>query len=130
MSEEPALYPVIRPYISPEDFTDEVCRQTAQALFAQLEEGKLNLAQIPDHFENMEEQRKIAAAFHESVREVRTKEERERALKDTIIKLKENHLQILRENRDPDGMQERFRQMVEEKKMLEVLRKKIFLIPE
>ncbi len=130
LSEEPALYPVIRPYISPEDFTDEVCRQTAQALFAQLEEGKLNLAQIPDHFENMEEQRKIAAAFHESVREVRTKEERERALKDTIIKLKENHLQILRENRDPDGMQERFRQMVEEKKMLEVLRKKNFLIPE
>ena len=96
----------------------------------QLEKGQLNLAQIPSHFENPEEQREIAAAFHETIQEVRTKEERGRALKDTMIKLKENHLQMLRENHEPDGMQERFQQMVREKKMLEELRKKEFLLPE
>lgn len=130
LSEEPELYEMIRAYISPDDFSDELCRQTAAVLFAQLDAGELNLAQIPSHFDDMQEQREIAAAFHESIREVRTKQEREQALKDTIVKLKENHLQMLRENRNPDGMQERFRQMVEEKKMLEVLRKKVFILPE
>ena len=83
-----------------------------------------------DCFESMEEQREIAAVFHETIREVQTKEARARALKDTIVKLKENHLRILNENSSPDGMQERFQQMLGEKKMLEQLRKKEFYLPE
>ncbi len=130
LSEDPVLYPLVKDYISPQDFSDAVCAHTAAVLFDQLEKGQLNLAQIPSHFENPEEQREIAAAFHETIQEVRTKEERGRALKDTMIKLKENHLQMLRENHEPDGMQERFQQMVREKKMLEELRKKEFLLPE
>lgn len=130
LSEEPALYARVKEFITPEDFTDEICKRTAEALYAQLESGRLNLAQIPSHFEDMEEQREIAAAFHQTIQAVNTKTERERALKDTIIKLKENHLQMLRENRDPQGMQERFQQMVKEKKMLEQLRKCEFLLPE
>ncbi len=128
LSEEPALFPVIRAYITPEDFPDEICRLAAEALFAQLEEGKVNLAQIPGHFEDMEEQREIVSAFHETIQEVKTRTERGQALKDTILKLKENHIQMLSENRDPDGMQERFSQMLQEKKMVEALRKKEFLL--
>ena len=127
LSEEPALYPVIREYITPKDFPDEICAHAAEALFAQLEAGNLNLAQIPGHFEDLEEQRQIVSAFHETIREVKTRAERGQALKDTIIKLKEHHLQILRENHDPNGMQERFSQMLQEKKMLEALRGKEFL---
>lgn len=130
LSEEPALYPMLKAYISPEDFSDDICRRTAQALFAQLEAGRLNLAQIPNHFEDMEEQRETAAAFHETILEVKTKAERERALKDTVLKLKENHVQMLNANHDPNGAQERFQQIMQEKKMLEVLRKKEFLLPE
>lgn len=130
LSEEPALYPLIKEFITPEDFTDEICRRTAKVLYGQLDGGQLNLAQIPSHFEDMEEQREIAAAFHQTIQAVNTKTERERALKDTIIKLKENHLQMLRENHDPQGMPERFQQMVEEKKKLEQLRKKEFLFPD
>lgn len=128
LSEEPDLYPMVKEFISPEDFTDEICRRTAQALYGQLESGTLNLAQIPSQFEDMEEQRETAAAFHQKIRAVNTRAEKERALKDTIIKLKENHLQMLRENHDPQGMQERFQQMVSEKKLLEQLRKKEFLL--
>lgn len=130
LGEEPQLYPVIREYISPDDFSDELCRQAAKELFAQLEEGKLNLAQIPGHYEDLEEQRMIAAAFHETIQEITTRAERGQALKDTILKLKENHLLQLRENHDPDGMQERFQQMLAQKKQLEALRKKEFLLPE
>lgn len=119
---------MIRAYITPEDFPDEICRLAAEALFAQLEEGKVNLAQIPGHFEDMEEQREIVSAFHETIQEVKTRTERGQALKDTILKLKENHIQMLSENRDPDGMQERFSQMLQEKKMVEALRKKEFLL--
>ena len=109
LSEEPSLYPVIREYVTPDDFPDELCRKAAEALFAQLEAGSLNLAQIPGHFEDLEDQREIVSA-----------------LKDTILKLKEHHLQILRDNHDLSGMQERFTQMLQEKKMLEALRKKEF----
>lgn len=130
LSEEPGLYPVIREYITPEDFSDEICRRAAQELFAQLEAGNLNLAQIPGHFEDLEEQREIAAVFHETIREITTRAERGQALKDTILKLKENRLLLLRENHDPQGMQERFQQMLQEKKMLEELRKREFLLPE
>ncbi len=127
LSEEPALYPVIHEYITPEDFPDEICRHAAVALFEQLETGSLNLARIPGHFEDLTEQREIVSAFHETIREVKTRTERGKALKDTILKLKEHHLQILRENHDPNGMQERFSQMLQEKKMLEALRRKELL---
>lgn len=127
LSEEPALYPVIREYITPEDFPDEICRHAAQELFAQLETGNLNLAQIPGHFEDLEDQREIVSAFHETILEVKTQAERGQALKDTILKLKEHHLQMLRDDHDPNGMQERFSQMLQEKKMLEALRRKDFL---
>ena len=96
-------------------------------MFEQLESGNLNLAQIPGHFEDLEDQRQIVSAFHETIQEVKTRAQRSQALKDTIIKLKEHHLQILRENHDPNGMQERFSQMLQEKKMLEALRGKEFL---
>lgn len=126
LSEEPSLYPVIREYLTPDDFPDALCRQAATELFTQLEAGSLNLARIPGHFEDLEDQREIVSAFHETIREVKTRAERGQALKDTILKLKEHHLQILRDNHDPNGMQERFTQMLQEKKMLEALRKKEF----
>lgn len=128
LSEQPALYPLIREYITPEDFPDERCRAAAEELFAQLETGTVNLAQIPGHFEDLEDQREIVAAFHETIQDVRTDAQRGKALKDTILKLKENRLQRLRENRDPQGMQERFAQMLQEKKMLEALQRKEFVL--
>ena len=126
LSEEPSLYPVIREYITPDDFGDALCKKAAEALFAQLEAGSLNLAQIPGHFEDLEDQREVVSAFHETILEVKTRAARGQALKDTILKLKEHHLQTLRDNHDPNGMQERFTQMLQEKKMLEALRKKEF----
>ncbi|MDE7311487.1 MAG: DNA primase [Eubacterium sp.] len=128
LSEEPALYPLVREYLTPEDFADELCRHAAAELFAQLEAGELNLAKIPGHFEDPQDQRQIVSAFHETIREVKTPAERGQALKDTVLKLKEHHLLRLREDHDPNGMQERFSKMLEEKKMLEALRRKEFLV--
>lgn len=130
LGDEPGWYPVVRDYLSPQDFTDEICKEAAVLLFAQLEAGTVNLAQIPGWFEDVAKQQEVTAAFHETVREVETVEARAQALKDTVIKIKENHLQMLREDHNPEGMQERFQQMLNEKKMLELLRKKEFLLPQ
>lgn len=128
LGEEPGLYETVRAYLTPDDFPDELCRHAAQELFAQLEAGDLNLAKIPGHYEDPADQREIVSAFHETIREVKTPAERGQALKDTVLKLKEHHLLRLRENHDPDGMQERFAKMLQEKKTLEALRRKEFLV--
>ena len=128
LGEEPGLYETVRAYLTPDDFPDELCRHAAQELFAQLEAGDLNLAKIPGHYEDPADQREIVSAFHETIREVKTPAERGQALKDTVLKLKEHHLLRLRENHDPDGMQERFAKMLQEKKTLEALRGKEFLV--
>ena len=86
------------------------------------------MAKIPGHYEDPADQREIVSAFHETIREVKTPAERGQALKDTVLKLKEHHLLRLRENHDPDGMQERFAKMLQEKKTLEALRRKEFLV--
>lgn len=127
LGEEPGLYALVREYITPDDFPDEICRLAASALFAQLESGQVNLAQIPGHFEDLEDQRGIVSAFHETIQDIRTDAQRAAALKDMVLKLKEHRLQQLSENHDPQGMQERFAQILREKKMLEELRRKEFI---
>ncbi len=128
LSEEPALYETVREYLTPDDFPDELCHHAAKELFSQLAAGELHLAKIPGHFEDPNDQREIVSAFHETIQEVKTPAERGRALKDTVLKLKEHHLLRLREDHDPNGMQERFAAMLQEKKTLEALRRKEFLV--
>lgn len=130
LSEEPSLYRIVRKYIGPEDFSDPVCRRTAEALFAQLAEGSLQVAQIPARFSDLEEQREVAAIFHASIQGIQTRSEREKALKDTIIKIKQDSIDRRKENHDPDGIQERYRKLMEDKKMLDALRNQALLLPE
>ena len=130
LAEEPAIFSLIQPFLAPDDFTDEICRRTARELFQQLADEKLNLAQIPNHFEDVEEQQEVVAAFHETIQEVQTKAEKEKALKETVIRIKEDSIRRLKEDRSPEGMQERFQQVLSGKKMLEQLRKKEFRLPD
>lgn len=90
--EEPELFEVVKPYLGPEDFTEELYRQTAQLVFTQYQEGKLNPAGIVSMFTEEEQQREIAELFHTSLRELTTPAEKEKALRETIIRLKENSI--------------------------------------
>ena len=95
--EEPHLYKMIKKYITPLSFTNELYRQVAQELFPKLEEGKPNPAAIISRFSQEEEQREAASLFNtklpymqqdmESQSQV---QEREKAFHDIVVKVKRN----------------------------------------
>lgn len=123
--EEPGLYQRIQEYIHPEDFTEEIYRKAAEILFRQYEEeGKPNLAQIVSLF-GEEEQREIAALFNARIEEVETKNDREKALKETILRIKQNSIDYRSKQMDPTDMAG-FQKLIEDKRQLEKLEKNAY----
>ena len=123
LTEDERLFDRIRPYIGVEDFTDPVLNKIAGELFAQHEEGHLNPAGIISMFEEEEDQKEAASVFHARVVSVETQAEKEKALKDTVLRIKQNsvdHRLRSREPKDLAGLQK----LAEEKKLLEELKSK------
>lgn len=102
--EEPELFEIVKPYIGPEDFTEELYRQAARLVFAQYQEGKLNPAGIVSMFTEEKQQREIAELFHTSLRELTSPAEKEKALRETIIRLKENSINFRSKHLEPTDM--------------------------
>ncbi|MGN0382738.1 MAG: DNA primase [Eubacterium sp.] len=90
--EEPALYNKISSIISEEDFIEPFYNMVAVKLFEQLRESKVNPAQIISCFDNEEEHKKAAALFNTPLSDKLTTSEREKALNETIIKIKKHSL--------------------------------------
>ena len=80
----------IKDYISPEDFSDGVYRKAAELLFAQYQEGDVNPARIMNHFTDEEEHREVASLFHTRIEELTSEREKEKALMETVLRIK-NH---------------------------------------
>ena len=85
----------------PEDFTTKLYRTVALLLYEQYEKGDVNPAKIMNHFTDEEEHREVAALFHTKIRELTTKSEQEKALKETIIRVKENSIETATRNLEP-----------------------------
>lgn len=90
ISDEPGIYPKVAEYIAAEDFTDELYRKVADKLFEGLSKGEFNPGSLISMFQDEEEQREVAALFHTKLDELRTKQEREKALHDIIYTVKRN----------------------------------------
>lgn len=127
--EQQGVYPIIKPYIAPSDFTEDIYRQVATVLYAQLDENELNPAKIINLFESEEDQREVAAIFNATLQSLETKAEREKALKDTIIRIKKNSIANGQETMDATDMQALMK-IVDDKKMLEKLEKTPINLPE
>lgn len=119
--EEPELFEIVKPYLGPEDFTEELYRQAAQLLFTQYQEGKLNPAGIVSMFTEEEQQREIAALFNARLKEVVTPAEKEKALWETVIRLKENSIGYRSKHLQPSDM-EGLQKLIADKKGLQKLR--------
>lgn len=118
--DRPELYPVLKQYIQPEDFTEEIYADVAGQLYEQLEEGVLNPARIISRFEDEDVQNKIATLFNTRLQELPSKNAEEKALKETILRMKENKMHALMEDTgNPDALKEAFARRQE----LENLRK-------
>ena len=118
MLEGEEIFRQIRKYVSPEDFTEELYRQVAELLYRQYDEGAVNPAQIMNHFTDEEEHRQVAALFHTRIRELSTVREQEKALKETILRVKEYSIEKAARNLDPADMAG-LQKLMEEKRMLQ-----------
>ncbi len=100
----PKLFGTVEKYIAPEDFTEELYKTVAQLLYEQYRSGEVNPARLLNHFTEEGEHREAAALFNTRIRELSTSEERERALKETILKVKSNSIDQQTRNLNPTDM--------------------------
>lgn len=122
MIEDRQLFGKISQYISPEDFTEELYRTVAELLYKQYADGELNPAKILNHFTEEETHREAASLFHTRIRELTTSQEREQALKETILLVKKNSIDVQTRNLNPTDMAG-LQRLMEEKRKLADLKK-------
>lgn len=87
--EKPELYQPVKEKIFPEDFLDETYGKVASMLYEQLEQGELMPARIINHFQDVEGQKLVAQMFQTSYQTEMNREEREKALNELIVRIKE-----------------------------------------
>jgi len=99
--EDPRLFDYIKTYISPGDFVEPIYHSVADQLFLQHENGDINPAKIINSFQAEEEHKEVAGLFNARLDQVETKEEREKALKDIVFRVKQNSAESITKNLDP-----------------------------
>ena len=118
----PSIYEGIRKVITLTDFTNPLYHRIAELLFSQMEKGKPEPAAILDKFQDVEEQKEVAAVLHARIK-LESQEDRQRALIDVIFRMKEDSLKKRTAELEPNDS-EGFMKLLKEKKDLEELRTK------
>ena len=91
--DEPGLLGKIETILDENDFSKPVYNKVARILFEQIRNGYVNPARIIDYFENEEEHRMVSALFNMPLREELSPVEKEKALNETVIRIKRNSLE-------------------------------------
>ena len=121
--EDNRLFETVRGLITADDFTEELYHKVAQEVFAQYSnEQAVHPEKIIDLFPGEEEQKEIAGLFNARIHEVETKSDMEKALKETIIRIKQNSIDFRTKNAVPTDLNAMM-QIVEDRKALEKLEK-------
>ena len=115
--ESEEIFHQIEKYITPEDFSEGLFRKVAELLYEQYEKHEANPAQIMNHFTDEEEHREVAGLFHTKIKELTTVKEQEKALQETILRVKEHSIEEATKNLDPTDIQGLQRLMNEKRKM-------------
>ncbi len=109
MAADEQVFAQIKKYITPEDFDDGIYRTVAKFLYEQYDRGAINPAQIMNHFTDEEEHREVAGLFHTRIRELTTVSEEEKALSETVLRVKKHSLEKQTASLEPadiKGLQE------------------------
>ena len=104
-------------FITPEDFSEGIYRTVAELLYEQYESGAVNPAQIMNHFTDEEEHREAAALFHTKIQELETVAEQEKALKETIMRVKNHSIEEAAKNLAPTDIEGLQRVMTAKKEL-------------
>ncbi len=102
--EDESVFRQIRPYIAPSDFSEGIYRTVAELLYEQYEAGEVNPARIMNHFTDEEEHRDVAGLFHTRIRELTSAKEQEKALKETVLRVKNHSIEEEAKQLDPTDM--------------------------
>lgn len=102
--EDEAIFRQISQYITPADFSGDLYKTVAELLYEQYESQDVNPAKIMNHFTDEEEHREVASLFHTKIKELTTVKEQEKALKETIIRVKNHSIEEATKRLDPTDM--------------------------
>lgn len=116
--ENHALFLTIEKYIQPSDFTEPLYEKAAEILYQQLRADDLNPGKIVSMFETEEEQREIASIFNARIHEMESTLDMQKAIKETIIRVKQNSIAKRSKELDPTDFKG-ILNLVNEKKDLE-----------
>lgn len=120
MGTDERLFRNISRYVEPEDFIDPLCRKVAELLKEQYESGHLSPASLFQYFTEEEDQQKVAAMFNDTIPTLSGREEEEKALQETILKVKQNSIAWQTEHMDPADM-DALRRIVQKRREIEKL---------
>lgn len=120
--ENEQIFKQIKKYISPQDFTKELYQTVAELLYEQYEEGNLVPAKVMNHFMDEEEHREVASLFNTRIQKLETKAEQEKALKETIIRVKSHSVDEATRRLDPTDIMG-LQRIMEAKRYLQDLQK-------
>ena len=122
MIDDSRLFGIISRHISPGDFTQPQYRTVAELLYEQYRAGSLNPAKIINHFTEEEEHREAAALFNTRISRLTTPEEKVRAIKDSLLRVKSNSIDARMKDLEPTDMAG-LQRLMEEKRRLGELEK-------
>lgn len=110
------LFAKVSQVIKPEDFIEPLYQQVAKKLYEQLATGSVNPAAILNNYESEEEHKEVAALFNSELSDELSDAERNKALNETVMKVKKNSLDYRSKNiTDISELQE----IVREQKLLQ-----------
>lgn len=91
--EDNTLFEKLNNIISPDDFTEGICKDAAHLVYDEYEKDHTVIpAKIINYFQSKEEQSEVAALFSEGIRGNMNAADWQKALSETIIRIKENSL--------------------------------------
>ncbi len=120
IADDPQVFATAKRYITPEDFEPGIMQKAAELVWQQMEEGGVNPGKIMGSFpvDDEEAQREIAKIFNATVGEISKKEDRQKALKETLIRIKSASLdRMIHGNESTDASV--FTKIIQAKKQLQ-----------
>ena len=90
LADEPGIFSLVKKWIEPEDFADDLYKSIATKMWSGLSDGSFDPSRVLDHFTEEEEHREVAELFNTNLVQVETKEEREKAIRDILYEVKKS----------------------------------------
>lgn len=115
----PQVFPTVRQYLTPVDFTTELYHKVAKMLYEQDDQGEVNPAKLLNQFMESQEQSEVASLFNATLH-LESPQEQKKAFTDTVLVMKKASLEYQIANLDPSDMKG-LQNLLNEKKKLSSL---------